>query len=458
MNLSRRQFMAASAAISFTGTSIARASTTNSLKAGKTSIQLAPPDYPKTELWGFNGQATGPEIRLKQGARLTRLFENGLTETSSLHWHGIRVPNEMDGVPGVTQDVVQAGGSFLYDFTVPDAGTYWYHSHQNTVEQLARGLYGTIVVEEPDAPDIDREETIVLDDWRLTQKAEIHTDFENPHDFSHAGRLGNFVTSNNNYDLNLKVRRNERLRLRLINSSNSRIFDLALVGLDGWMMALDGMPLAAPESIEQFTLAPAQRMDLFVDVTAEIGESAYLVRVDRGEPFAQATFGVKGAASDMRREPPKALPPNPVAALAPIASARKAPLLMEGGAMGVMRSARLNGAEENMRTLAQAGMYWAFNGTVGLPEEPLIEASASETIRVPITNHTVFPHAMHLHGHHFREVRPDGGTGPLRDTILLYPDETREIAFVADNPGDWVFHCHMLAHVTAGMITWIKVS
>jgi len=111
-----------------------------------------------------------------------------------------------------------------------------------------------------------------------------------------------------------------------------------------------------------------------------------------------------------------------------------------------------------MRELVQAGRVWAFNGIADMPDEPLVSASVGETLRIAMINETAWPHAMHLHGHHFRRIETDGRTGPLRDTLLVDRNETGEIAFVADNPGDWLLHCHMLEHSAGGMMTWIRVT
>jgi len=199
-----------------------------------------------------------------------------------VHWHGIRIDNAMDGVPGLTQDAVAPGDNFDYDFEVPDAGTYWYHSHNRSTEQVARGLHGALIVIEPDAIDVDRDEVLLLDDWLIdTDTAQLFPDFEDPHSRSHGGRMGNLTTTNGIYDRMMTVQRHERLRLRLINASNARIFELGLQGLEGWTVALDGMPLPAPEPVSgTIFLGPGQRADLIVDVVAEDGTSAYLARAE----------------------------------------------------------------------------------------------------------------------------------------------------------------------------------
>ena len=110
------------------------------------------------------------------------------------------------------------------------------------------------------------------------------------------------------------------------------------------------------------------------------------------------------------------------------------------------------------RQLVNANQFWSFNGVVGLTDAPLASASRGETLRLEIVNDTAFPHAMHLHGIHFREVSASGSLGPMRDTVLLFAGETREIAFAASHPGKWLFHCHMLSHTASGMATWIEVT
>lgn len=125
--------------------------------------------------------------------------------------------------------------------------------------------------------------------------------------------------------------------------------------------------------------------------------------------------------------------------------------------MGGMQSASWQDEERDMRALAQAGQFWAFNGVVGRPDAPLVRASLGESVQITMTNDTAFPHAMHLHGMHFAEVLPEGRLGPLRDTLLMMRGETRTIAFNAHNPGKWLLHCHMLSHHAAGMGTWIEV-
>ncbi|MFC0159184.1 MULTISPECIES: multicopper oxidase family protein [Mameliella] len=423
--------------------------------------QLLPDTYPATEIWGYGGTVPAPEIRVRQADRVKRRFRNALPQPSSVHWHGIRIENAMDGVSGLTQDAVAPGGSFDYDFVAPDAGTYWYHAHNRSYEQVARGLRGALIVEEPNGPDIDREEVLLLEDWLLDPENGQHfADFDQPMMMSHGGRIGNFVTTNGRYDLSMSARKNERLRLRIINASGSRIFPLSLSKLEGWTVALDGMPLTRPEKVDgNLILGPAQRMDLIVDVTADEGSVAQVLRIgDDDQPVPQVSFLVDGVASLATRAAPAPLEPNPKSAMPDLAGARDLRLVMAGGAMGRMQSALLGGERLGFRQLAGAGKFWSFNDVAEMTEVPLADLSLNEPVRLKIENQTVFPHAMHLHGMHFRELRAGGALGPMRDTILISGNDTREIAFVADNPGKWLFHCHMLSHAASGMTTWMRVT
>ena len=428
------------------------------LHARPGTARLAPPDYPETPIWGYDARVPGPTIRAPQGDRVVRRFVNGLPEPTTVHWHGIRIENAMDGAPGLTQPLVQPGAEFLYDFAPPDAGTWWYHSHHRAFEQMARGLYGALVVEEPVPPEVDREEVLLLDDWRLAEDASLHASFGALHDWAHAGRIGNWITVNGDSEWSRETSRFERLRLRLVNAANARIFSLAPKRLEGWVMALDGQPLPAPAPAGRLVLAPGQRADLFVDVVASEGGEAFLVSLEREDSYALAAFPVRGRSRAARLPAPAPLPPNPVPALGALGPARRATLRMEGGAMGRMRQARLGGRMAGVRDLAAAGKVWAFNGLAEMTEDPLFTADRGETVRLKLVNDTAWPHAMHLHGHHFRTVGSDGSLGPLRDTLLTDRGETVEVAFVADNPGDWMLHCHMPEHSISGMTTWFRVA
>ncbi|WP_299822534.1 multicopper oxidase family protein [uncultured Jannaschia sp.] len=464
MTLTRRRFgalIAASAVLPALPRRARAAPDPIVIEARPGTAQLLPPPYPATPVWSYDGAAPGAGIRMVQGERLERRLLNALPEPTSIHWHGLRLPNGMDGVAGVTQAPVAPGESFDYAFDLPDAGTYWYHAHRSSAGQVGRGLHAPLIVEEPVGarPDVDDEVVAMLGDWRLREDGTQAEDFLAPHDASHGGRFGNVVTTNGRIAPSHSVRRGDRLRLRLINAANARIFEPALQGMTGWIVALDGMPLPAPRPLESLVLAPAQRADVIADVTAEAGEEALLIRLDR-EPAVQMAFPVREGTATTRPAP-ASLPPNPVPALGALDGARPLRLVMEGGAMGRMGGALMGGRRAGFREIAGAGYYWAFNGRADWTAEgamaPLVEVAAGETVHLAIENRSNWPHAMHLHGMHFHEVA-GGAPGDLRDTTLVPGGATAEVAFRAAAPGDWMLHCHMLGHAASGMTGFLRVA
>lgn len=458
MHFNRRQILKSAAAMALLP-SVARA-TPQVLEAREAAQQLAPAGYAETPVWSFGGTVPGTAIRVPQGARVQRHLVNALPQPTSVHWHGIRIDNAMDGVPGLTQDVVPPGATFDYDFVAPDAGTYWYHAHNQSMEQVARGLYGPLIVDESDGPDVDQDLVLMLDDWRIDpETAQITDDFGNGHDLSHAGRLGNLISVNGAFDPAFSVKQNERLRLRLINVANARIFDIATEGLAGWIVALDGMPLENPMPLEgSFPLAPAQRADLVVDVDAGPGKTASLVSVERDGAFGLARFDVTGQAAGAARQGVEPLVPNQIPNLTGLEDAPLHRMMLQGGAMRWLENARIGGTDLTGRELAQLGRFWALNGDAERPADPFLDAGLGSLHRIEFVNETAFPHAMHLHGHHFRLVLEDGRLGPWRDTVLIERGQTRRIALMADNPGDWLLHCHMLGHAASGMMSWFRVA
>jgi FtsP/CotA-like multicopper oxidase with cupredoxin domain len=371
----------------------------------------------------------------------------------------------MDGVAGLTQDPVPPGATFDYAFTAPDAGTYWYHPHFRSWEQLARGLYGLLIVDEEAPPPVDRDLFFVADDWRLTDEGSIdEASLGNLHDWAHAGRLGNFLTINGRSGPEIKVRAGERIRLRCVNVANARVLAFNFDRLTPRVIAVDGQPVPAAD-IEAggLVLAPGQRTDLVIDVTGDAGSHIPVWEVSTGTPVEAARLVIADG-PPLRPQPPAepvALSPNPLLGGPRLGDAQGIELVMEGGAMGGLREATFEGEVLAIRDLVQKGLVWAFNGVAGKPLKPLAVVPRGRTATLNMVNRTRWPHAMHLHGHHFRVVERDGRpvTGaPWRDTELVAPNEQVRVAFVADNPGKWLLHCHMLEHQAAGMVTWLEVT
>ncbi len=423
-------------------------------------------EAPAAAVWAYDGRVPGPVIRARQGEPLRLRFENGLPQPSTIHWHGIRIDNAMDGVAGLTQDVVAPGEAFDYVFTPPDAGTYWYHPHNRSWEQVARGLYGLLIVEERKPPRVDQDLVFVADDWRLTEDGQIHeASLGHMRDWSHAGRLGNWLTVNGVSQPRFRVRSGERIRLRLANCANARVLHFVFEDHEPKLIALDGQPLAAPRNLDdgRVVLAPGQRADLVIDMHLDPGAKAGIMEVSNAGPVEVARFIYH--ASEIARSgpqpPPSPLPANPLPQELDLEGAQRVEVVMEGGAMGRMSGARHRGKQLSMRELVSAGQVWALNGTAGMTEKPLLKIRRGQVAILDLINETAWPHAMHLHGHHFREVERNGQRlkeAPWRDTVLLDIEERAAIAFLADNPGKWMFHCHMLEHQAGGMTTWVEVT
>ena len=457
---SRRSFLAASGgaavgALFPTWPGRAEAASSNyHLVASLGRAHLVGAPYPETGLWAYNGRVPGPEIRIRQGEHLRVTVENRLAEETTVHWHGLRVPNPMDGVPHLTQKPIAPGETFVYEFDVPDAGTYWYHPHQRSFEQVGRGLYGPLIVAEREPIQVDRDVTWVLDDWRLLPDAQISDDFGGFMDASHNGRVGNTVTVNGRIPETFPVRVGERMRLRLINAANARIFGLEFQDHRVTVIALDGQPVEPhePEG-RRVVLGPAMRADLVIDMSGRPGERFGVTDTFyRGLEYRLLDIDY-GDGSPLREHPldgPMRLAANTMPE-PDLATAERHEIAFSGGMMGGM-----------MRGAQRSGI-WAINGVsmTNHVMEPFLTLRRGRSCLLAMHNHTAWHHPMHLHGHAFRVIARDGRTTrrhEWQDTVLMAPHERVDIAFVADNPGDWMFHCHILEHQAAGMAGVIRVT
>jgi FtsP/CotA-like multicopper oxidase with cupredoxin domain len=430
---------------------------------------------PQTRVWAYEASVPGPQIRVRQGDRLRVRVENRLPEETTVHWHGVRVPNAMDGVPHLTQPPIAPGASFVYEFDCLDAGTFWYHPHSRSYEQVERGLAGALIVEEAQPITVDRDLVWVLDDWRLKPDAQLSEDFGHRMDVSHAGRLGNTVTINGRVPERFAVRSGERIRLRLVNAANARIFGLEFQGHRPLVVALDGHPTEphAPER-GRIVLGPAQRADLLLDCVAHPG--AKFSVIDRFYPEQQYRLVdlAYDEAAPLRQTPldaPMRLPPNPLAE-PDLQKAVRHTVEFGGGAMdpkltqGTSRGG--SGRADMMRDVMdrmQRGAIWTVNG-VSVPggehvHAPLLTLDRGGSYVLDMFNDTAWWHPIHLHGHAFRVLSRNGKPTVRRewlDTVLMAPAERVAIAFVADNPGDWMFHCHILEHQQGGMMGTVRVA
>jgi FtsP/CotA-like multicopper oxidase with cupredoxin domain len=471
MHLTRRQFLqtagAAFGTVALPSGLLAATQPVRELRAAvsRQAIREGAP----TEVWSFNDSCPGPVLRFKRGETVEMLVRNELPRVTTVHWHGIRLPNAMDGVPHVTQAPIRVGDKFEYRFTVPDAGTYWYHPHQSSFEQVPRGLYGALIVEEDKPLEVDREELWVLSDFKLDKRNKPIEDYGKVLDFGSGGRLGNTFVINGvaaGKHRKLEMRPNERVRLRLVNAASARIFHLSFAGHDPIVVSYDGQAVA-PQPIPNgiLELGPGQRTDLVIDASAPSG-SAFAIMDHRDKGTQLATIAYAG-------KPVRAAPLPMTRAIAPnalpepdIAKASAHFLVFEGGVLGQPAIGRVDGKSLDVKhIMEQHGLTWTMNYTAqhehAMMHEPLFRFDRGEHVTIKMLNHTDFEHPMHMHGHFFKVYALNDRklAEPLwRDTVMIDPKGSVDIAFVADNVGEWMFHCHILDHAAGGMMGTVVVD
>jgi FtsP/CotA-like multicopper oxidase with cupredoxin domain len=376
-------------------------------------------------LLGYDGAVPGPLLRTQQGEELrVRLF-NELAEPTSLHWHGVRLPNGMDGVADLTQPAVGPGASFDYRFRPPDAGTFWYHAHSS--EHVDRGLHGALIIAEPGPVDVDRDIVLVLG---MPGEAEP--------------RVQELVLVNGAMRPDIPVRPGERLRLRLINATSARGLALKLEGHAPWVMAIDGQPVEPFLAREgRIGLAPGSRVDLFLDATASAGATVPVLSGLRDEyPIAQLIYQASGYAPASPRSQPLPLPSNPLPVRIDLKSALRVDMTIGGAVAGDAIAAG---------TTAGTVMPWSAT--------PIFTVSRGRPVSLAMHNPSAHPHVVHLHGHHFRLLdRLDDGWKPYWLDTLVVGELTERIAFVADNPGKWLIEHRMLDRTDRGTAAWFVVT
>ena len=400
--------------------------------------------HPKVEIdvWTYNGQVPGPLVKIKKGQTLKINFTNNLPQPTTIHWHGVRVPNAMDGVPGVNQDPIPPGESFQYEFTPKDAGTYWYHPHVRGAEQVERGLSGSIVVEDIEPRQYDQDIVLHVDDWLIDRDGKLVEDFVTPHDLMHDGRWGNLITVNGKSQPEIKVKPGARLRVRLINASNGRVYRPKLgEGLSGKIIAYDGLYVGEVQEIGSLELSPGNRMDLDLTVPNQGTEKVALFDDITGEVIPLATFTTEGEAV---QTPGFEIPKDssfPDTSAAQSLEVKKELLLQayRGGPYGI---------------------EWTIDGKIWGEHDPLVLDHKKYQI-IGFNNDSFRLHPMHLHGQFFQVLSRNGVFKPepfWRDTVLVWPEEKITIGLYPQDKGTWAHHCHILEHAESGMMNVIQVN
>lgn len=463
------------------------------LVAAPATRLLKPAPSPATAIWGITGhnvtgqgvtgqgvsaqgsggslspvQAPAPVIRMKQGETIKVKLDNKTLKPLSLHWHGLRHANAMDGVGGFTQAPAAPGGSTEYTLTPPDSGSFIYRPMVlgGAGEAQERGLAGMLVVEEREPPQVDHDIALIVDDWLLTPEGQL-APFAEPGtapDAAAGGRLGNWLTVNGRPIPERSLfAPGARLRLRLANLSNARTLRIRFDNLKAHVIAIDGQPTDTFEPLRStLPFAPGTRFDILVDLAEEAGASGSITAmVGPGVPlFMAVTEGAPASARRPALPPIGPLKPNP--ALPPavrLQDAVRAEMIITGGATA-NADGKLDLAHVNLAT------PWQVNGrTNGVksaeaPPPPLFSVKRGAPVVLRLTNQTIFPQPLHVHGHAFRMLHPldDGWEPYFLDTIIVPEGKSLQIAFIADNPGKWLVSATVLERFDTGLWSWFEVS
>ncbi|MGW4117930.1 multicopper oxidase family protein [Nocardia sp. NPDC004711] len=444
------------------------------LRAEPTTVDLGGVQVPT---WAFGGTVPGPEIRIAKGEVVRANVINALPAPTTVHWHGIALRNDMDGVPDVTQAPIAAGGSFGYEFTAPDSGTYFFHPHVGV--QLDRGMYAPLIIEDPaDGRDYDTEAVVVLDDWldgvngrdpdkelqALRDKGMAGMAMGAMPGMNHDGMTmgsgGMSMPADPNAPLGsdagdvtypyflingrlssdpavVTARPGQRIRLRIINAAADTAFRVAVGGHQLRVTHTDGFPVR-PITTSSLLISMGERFDVIVELADGVFPLVAAAEGKTGRGFALIRTG--------GGTPPPADVQSAELAVAPLTADR----------LTAAEPVRLQAKQPDQTLDVTLGSdtkkyIWTINGKA-YPDHTALNVSQGQRIRLRFRNQTMMYHPMHLHGHTFQLVNR-AGSGPRKDTSIVLPMQTVEVDLDADNPGQWMLHCHNAYHGEAGMMS-----
>jgi suppressor of ftsI len=431
-------------------------------------------------MYAYNGQIPGPLLRLQQGSTVTVQFHNALPYESSIHWHGMRVDQAMDGV----QPPVKPGGSFAYTVRAPDEGVFWYHPHMMESMQQELGLAGAIVVEGDVAADHPRDHAIVLDDMLLLG-GDVAPFLDEATNFALMGRFGNTMLANGAAHWNQSARPHERVRLHLVDAANTRTFNVSFPGAERveWI-ASDAGFLREPVTVENLVLSPGERAT--VDIIMPGEGNVRLQHTSPGKDHTLGRIAVEGepvqttpaprdphlrAAASMDQAMQKAnntlrvlrldvvMPSSGMDHSMPGMQHGTAPAAVpEGGIEWETDAANAESSSDTIRWVIRDGATGAEPRLSGWT----FQRGSHVLLRVENPGDSMHPmqHPIHLHGQRFL-VLHDGALAPSsawKDTVLVRAGTTVTVLVEMANPGEWLLHCHISEHLESGMTTSFRVA
>lgn len=437
------------------------------LRPRRVSVDLG---GPAVDTWAYGDTVPGPLLRATAGDVLRVQVDNALPADTTVHWHGVALRNDMDGVPGLTQDPIAAGGSFTYAFTVPDPGTYFYHPHVGV--QLDRGLYGVLVVDDPAEPgDYDEEWVVVLDDWvdgtgrtpdqvlaGLGKGGKGRGDGMPGMDHGPMSGMGMMTGMQSallggagdvaypHYLVNgrtpqapvtLTGKPGQRVRLRLVNAGSDTAFRVALGGHRMRVTHSDGFPVA-PVSTDALLLGMGERFDVVVTLRDGVFPLVASAEGKTGQGLAVVRTGPGQRPSGRAR--PRELDGRVLLGTDLVAADRAR-----------LRTRSVDRTHDLLLSGSMSPYRWTINGR-SFPDTDPLPVVSGERVRLRLANMSMMFHPMHVHGHTF--ALADGGA--RKDTVIVRPMRTVTVDLDADNPGQWATHCHNIYHAETGMMTMLS--
>ena len=399
-----------------------------------------------TPVWAYNGTVPGPLIDAHVGERLVVHFTNSLPESTTIHWHGVRLPAAMDGTLRM-QDPVLPGGSFEYEFELKDPGLFWFHPHIRSDEQVEKGLYGVIRVRGYSEPEVDQESIWVLDDVNVLPDGSLSMYLDD--NSKMLGRQGNTLLINGEPNARLTWRSGTLQRVRIVNVANGRFFNLSLPGYRWRVIGTDGGLLPEAFETERLLLSPGERYDILVIPNEKPGTELALMNdsYERGHDTGQE--------DPMRLATVAITDEEPLAGRSFPDTKAELEILEDGPTDHVLELDEL---------LDDGNLLFTVNGAT-FPHVPLIKAAVGDLLRFEVKNASEMDHPFHMHGTFFQVLSGGGGvhaTAPEmlanKDTVIVPQMSTMRFAALFDEPGGWMYHCHILEHAEGGMMGEIDVE
>lgn len=508
------------------------------LQIGETAVRFAGREGVAT---GINGTVPGPLVRLKEGQRAILNVSNALEEKTSIHWHGLILPTDMDGVPGLSFDGISPGATYHYDFEVRQNGTYWYHSHSGLQEQT--GVYGPLIIDPADEDPVayDREFVVMLSDWTFADPWTLLSNLKSADDYYNQNRwtakdfrrvakergfgkaaaddamwaamrmsrtdIADVSAATYTYLLNGRdtaqnwtgvFKPGERVRLRFINGSAMTYFNVRLPGLAMSVVQADGQNIE-PFDVDEFQIGVAETYDVIVTpedraytlmaesmdrsgyvrgtLTSQPGLTAEVPALREPPLLTMADMGMDHGSMAGHGHKMKPIEHNHrkgpgVANLVemPMSRLKHPGIGLESTGHRVLRYSDLKSLDKNQdsrqpeRTLEihlTGNMHrymWSFDGLKFSEVKAPIQFQYGERLRLILVNDTMMAHPIHLHGMFVELVNGNGSRNPRKHTVTVKPAERLMVDITASEPGLWAFHCHLLLHMTAGMMRAVRVT